>query len=332
MGALPTPLLILLFGASAAIVWRAGAPLASATAVLSRRFGLGEALGGMLLLAIATNLPEVAIVVSASLRGDVGLAVGNLIGGTAAQMMVLVALDRAVPRDTPPLATQAATRALAIECVLVIALLGLVVAAPALVPLGGAGPLTVPDLLVPAIWIAGLLWIGRLRPVAAGGGDAPPAAAAGKGAIATFAIAALATLAGGFGLEMVGDLLADRAGIHGVLFGATVLAAATSLPELATGWAAAKAGERELAVSDIVGGNAVLPVLLTASSLIAGTSAYAAVDRTSVALAALGLAMTAAYLAALVLRPRRRILGFGPDVLALVLIYAAGLAAIVRLG
>jgi cation:H+ antiporter len=329
MHAFSMPLLVLLFAASAALVWKAGSPLASTTASLSQRFGLGEALGGMLLLAIATNLPELAIVISASLRGDLGLAVGNLLGGTGAQMMVLVALDRAMPRGTPPLATQAATGALKGECLLVMLLLALAVAAPVLVPLGSFGPLTLPDLLVPALWLAALLWIGRLRPVSAGAGGAAPAPDAGKGTIATFTIAAVATLAGGFGLETIGDLLANRAGVNGVLFGATILAAATSLPELATGWPAAKAGERELAVSDIVGGNAVLPVLLTPASLIAGASAYAAIDRASIGFGALGVAMTAVYLVALVLRPRRRVAGFGPDVLVLTLVYAGGLAAII---
>ena len=150
--------------------------------------------------------------------------------------------------------------------------------------------------------------------------------------IATFVVAALATFAGGFGLETIGDQLADRAGMHGVVFGATILAAATSLPELATGWAAAKAGERELAVSDIVGGNAVLPVLLTIGSLIAGTSAYAVIDRPSLLLSALGIAMTVIYLTALFLRPQRRLAGFGPESWMLTAVYGAGLVGLAQFG
>lgn len=321
---LSTPLLFLAFAAAAAIVWKSGKPLAETTAILSRRYALGQALGGMLILAIVTDLPEVAVVISGALRGDPALAVGNLLGGTAAQMMVLVVLDRAQPQG-PSLAARAASPTLIVECLLVIALLALVIAGPALAALGAVGPLALPDLLAPAIWIGGLMWIGRLRPTHAGQSEKMKPGDHSRATLPIFAGAALATFAGGVGLEVFGDALAARFEIGGVVFGATVLAAATSLPELSTGWAAAKAGENELAVSDILGGNAVLPVLLTVASLCAGATTYAAIDATSLYLSAVGILITAIYAAALVLRPQRRVLGFGPECVLLLAIYATAL-------
>jgi len=49
--------LLLFFGGAAAIVWVAGVRLSDTTDVLSSRLGLGEALGGLIMLAIVTNLP-----------------------------------------------------------------------------------------------------------------------------------------------------------------------------------------------------------------------------------------------------------------------------------
>jgi hypothetical protein len=49
-------------------------------------------------------------------------------------------------------------------------------------------------------------------------------------------------------LETSGSSLADGAGINGVVFGATVLAAASALPEISTGIEAVRLGDHELAI------------------------------------------------------------------------------------
>ncbi len=98
MGSLSTPLLLVVFVAAAIATWIAGTALSKTTDVIDRRFNLGEALGGMILLAIAGTLPEIAITVSAAAKGNLGLAAGNLIGGIAVQTMVLVFCDAAASR------------------------------------------------------------------------------------------------------------------------------------------------------------------------------------------------------------------------------------------
>jgi cation:H+ antiporter len=91
--ALPLLVLLLIFLGGAVAVWIAGTYLSNTTDVLSARFGLGQALGGLILLSIATNLPEIAITASAALSHNVGIAVGNILGGIAIQTVVLVFLD-----------------------------------------------------------------------------------------------------------------------------------------------------------------------------------------------------------------------------------------------
>ena len=93
MESLPLWLLGLIFIAGAALVWVAGIQLSKSTDVLDDRLHLGSALGGLIMLAIATNLPEIAITVSAAISGNLGVAVGNILGGIALQTVVLVLLD-----------------------------------------------------------------------------------------------------------------------------------------------------------------------------------------------------------------------------------------------
>src|SRR5919198_2696983 len=86
-------LLALIFGAAAAAVWVAGGWLSRTTDVLANRLHLGQALAGSILLAFTTNLPEVAITFSAALAHDLGIAIGNILGGIAIQTVVLAVLD-----------------------------------------------------------------------------------------------------------------------------------------------------------------------------------------------------------------------------------------------
>jgi cation:H+ antiporter len=78
-------LLVVMFLAAGAAIWVAGIQLSDQTDVLTMRLGLGSALGGLILLAIATNLPEIAIVAAASVSGNIGVAVGNILGGIASR-------------------------------------------------------------------------------------------------------------------------------------------------------------------------------------------------------------------------------------------------------
>ena len=98
--------------------------LSDETDVLATRLHLGSALGGMILLAVATNLPEIAITASAAVSGEVGVAVGNILGGIAIQTVVLDAFGI---RRGRPLTYQSASLVLVLEGALVVAVLAVVV-------------------------------------------------------------------------------------------------------------------------------------------------------------------------------------------------------------
>src|SRR5665647_1679995 len=93
MSSWPLWLLAGVFIVGVIVIWAAGVQLSRTTDVLDARLHLGSAFGGLIVLAVATNLPEIAITVSAALSGNLDIAVGNILGGIALQTVVLVVLD-----------------------------------------------------------------------------------------------------------------------------------------------------------------------------------------------------------------------------------------------
>lgn len=79
--------------AAAAVVWLAGTKVSRYANTISERTGLGKAFVGLLLLGGVTSLPEVATVTTASLGGNAGLAVNNLLGSVAMNLVFLAYAD-----------------------------------------------------------------------------------------------------------------------------------------------------------------------------------------------------------------------------------------------
>ena len=138
-------------------------------------------------------------------------------------------------------------------------------------------------------------------------------------------ICAIITLVAGWALEETGTLLAEKFHMSGVLFGATFLALATALPEISTGIASAKMKDYQMAVSDIFGGNAFLPVLFIVASLISGEAILPALKPSDIYLTAIGIILTGIYMIGLIIRPKKQILNMGMDSAAILITYLVSL-------
>jgi cation:H+ antiporter len=340
------PLLSLVFLAAGAVVWVAGIYVSKTTDVLSSRFKLGEALGGAILLAIVTTLPEIAITASGAMRNQLDIATGNILGGIAIQTVVLVILDAFAIKKRTPLISHAAGLDLVVEAVFVIVMLTLVVMGHQLPDTLVWHGLTPDGLVIFGAWVVGLYLIGKARGDLPwqSSGDAPGGqprrtqlqkkqkakgeTASTTWAIIIFTIAAIATLVAGVVLQQTSETMAKQLGLSGVVFGATILAAITALPEISTGFAAVKLGDYKLAVSDIFGGNAFLPVIFIVATLVSGKAILPHATRADMYLTALGMLLTVVYIYGLIFRPRRQIARMGIDSLVVLVLYVLGIAGL----
>ena len=340
--------LVLFLGGAVVILW-SGTRLERVTDTIAVRTGMGGALAGLVLLALATSLPEVATTATAVLRGNVELAVTNLLGGTAFQVVVLVIADSAAQHG--PLTGRAPSFAVLIQGVALMAMLGLAVCGLAL----GEDIQLAPSVLGvsfgfnPVLLLLPLVYFAVIRLTQLGGGSPrwqtvgqadpdpvpasdPPAWREAVGRRLRFAFIVLAALVavGGWVAASSADVIADQTGFSSGFVGATLLAAATSLPEISTTVAAARDGNHELAVANVMGSNGFDVALLALVSLLAG-GAFA-VTEASVFLAGLAVVLTSVYLVGLLQRSDRAVGRLGLDSVTVAVLYLAGVGVLFGLG
>lgn len=347
MSGVATPLVVLVFAAGGVATWLAGVLLSKTTDALDLRLGLGEELGGLLLLAVAGSLPELAITVSAAAEGNLGLAAGNLIGGIAIQTMVLVLCDVAAGRERP-LTFLVGALTPVLEGMLVVLVVSGVLMGALLRPSTAIGGVVSPaSIAIVVVWLVGIYVINRVRreprwSVSMPGSRPgrrhrrqrhaeqphPLSQASTLRVAALFGAACSITLVAGVGLEVSGSALADRAGVNGVIFGATVLAAATALPEISSGIAAVRLGDNALAIGDVFGGNAFQVCLFLLADLVAGSPVLPTAGRLNSWLASLGVGLTAIYAIGIVARPQRCRARLGPDSILAIVVFGLGIAGL----
>jgi cation:H+ antiporter len=143
--------------------------------------------------------------------------------------------------------------------------------------------------------------------------------------VLVFAIAGIALFFAGSALARQADAIADQTGVGKVWIGATLLAAATSLPEIVTDLAAVRLGALDLAVGDLFGSSMANMFIFAVVDLMATDRPWQKRELPHHVLAA-SLAITLSALAAAftLLRPAWTLAGVSPFSVLLLAVYVAG--------
>lgn len=334
---------IVIFVASAGLVWWAGFRVSVYVNAISEITGVSKAFMGALLLGAITSLPEVGTTATATLEGNVDMAVNNLLGGVALQVAILAVADYFVK-------IQGVTAALTKSIVLLQGLLLIVILCVTIV---GA---LVPDwaifgvgFWVWIIFITGVLFfflihryqhakiflavempekkkmVEQLQQARPEGGYGNVSSSANK-LYASTAVLALLVLAGGYFCARSADIIAEKTQIGSSFMGIFFLAIATSLPELSTSISAMKMKQYELAFSDIFGTN-IFDIVLIIMIDIFYTEGLIMNQIKSFSLigAVVGIVITTIYLVGMVIKPRKQIFNLGIDSVAVIFVYLIGL-------
>lgn len=333
--------LIIVFLCSTLAIWVSGIKITKAIDTIIVHFNLGEAFGGMVFLAVVTNLPEIAITAVAAYHKQYDIAISNILGGIALQTVVLVLIDIFGVGRSAPLTQKGHSKILILEGVALIFILSIVIIAkqfPADLIYFRTTPF---EWLILIIWISTIYITSKMidpkKKLVAKNIEAalrmPKSKFKGNinSAIFLLIVGAIIILLAGWSLEASGEILSNRWGMSGVIYGATILALCTALPEISTGIASAKIRDYNMAVSDIFGGNAFLPVLFLMASIISGEAILPGLKPSDIYLTALGIILTGIYMVGMVIHSKKQVGRMGIDSFIVVIVYIIGIWGLLSL-
>lgn len=329
---------LLIFLAAAAVIWVAGSRLTRALDAIAEKTGLERVFVGMLLLGGITSLPEVANVTTASAIGNPSLAVNNLLGSAAINIVLLAVADALVGRRAvTSIVAQPSTMMMGALCMIILILIA------ALVTLGdfAMGPVGIGGLAIGIVSIA-FFWIaaghderspwsveGEGEPDKAEQPDAP------QGSLPSlwFRVACYGALlfAAGYTLSQIGDALAEQLGLTSAIVGFALIGAATSLPELVTVLVALRLNRPEMAFGQVLGTNFInLSLLPLADLIFAGEPVINTLGVSEVVSALLGAVLIGIFMVGLLEHRNRTIFKMGVDSAAVLGVFALGMLALTQ--
>ncbi len=214
--------------------------------------GLTPLVIGLTIVAFGTSSPELAVSVQSSWRGQGDLALGNVVGSNIFNVLFILGVSALI---TPLVVARQVVRQEAPVMILMSVLL-------LAVALDGAVGRLDATVLVALLLAYTVFLVARSRAEAATQGKSE-VSSQGAGGWDSHWTAQTALILIGLGLLVLGsDWLVNAAidfartlGVNELIIGLTIVAAGTSMPEVATSVMAAIRGHRDIAVGNVIGSN-----------------------------------------------------------------------------
>ncbi|MGE3962056.1 MAG: calcium/sodium antiporter [Dehalococcoidia bacterium] len=220
---------------------------------IAATLGISPLVIGLTIVAFGTSAPELAVSTSSALAGSADVAIGNVVGSNIFNVLFILGLSAAIA----PLTVARQILRLDVPLMIAVSLLLVVIALDGNIGLVDGAALT-----------AGILTYTGWAIVSS--------RRASKALVAEYAeefgeqettergiVVDVLLVAGGLGLLVLGSdwfvggatEFAEALGVSQLVIGLTLVAAGTSMPELATSVVASIRGERDIAVGNVIGSN-----------------------------------------------------------------------------
>ena len=229
--------------------------LTDGAAAIARKFGLSDLIVGLTIVAFGTSAPELTISIMSAVEGNTGMAIGNVVGSNIFNTLLIIGavalarpihIGKGIMINEIPLVILASVAILAMGC------------SPWL---DGTAPeiSRVNGILLLLFFI---IFMRYIFSQAQESNHEQSGQSAGAKPQPGMWLSAIMVVGGLAALIYGGDLFVDKAsaiarswGVSDAIIGLTIVAAGTSLPELATSLVAAVKGNSGIAVGNVIGSN-----------------------------------------------------------------------------
>ena len=296
---------------AAALILVAAVYMTKASDVIAAKTGMGRAFAGVLLLATATSLPEMGVGVSSvALLGAPDMAIGAAFGSNLFNLMIIGLLDilwrnRYILSDVGRTSVVIGTLGIAVISLGTIAIF--LHTTSKVFSTWYLSPVSIALLGVFGLAMYFIYRFDKANQTPDHGGEEDMYATHSMSVAAvTYIFTASVVVGSAVWLSFTGDELADLLGWDESYMGTQFLAAATSLPELATSIAAIRIAAPEMAITNLLGSNLFNMgfVLFVNDAVHTSGTIWVAASQVHILTATLSVLMTAVIVLAVVSRPR----------------------------
>ena len=211
---------------------------------LARKLGIPQLVIGLTIVAMGTSLPEAAVSISAALRGNAEITIGNIVGSNILNILIILGVTALIA--TLKVADSTVRYEIPFMIVVTFVLLWLGYTGGQVTRLEGI-----------ILWVLFLLYLRYLYMMAKKGKEEEREAEQFSTAkIIGLILAGVVMIVAGSNFAVEGaSNLAKALGISQRFIGLTIVALGTSLPELVTSVSAARKHNADIAIGNIVGSN-----------------------------------------------------------------------------
>jgi cation:H+ antiporter len=244
---------LLLFVIGTAFLIKGADLLVDGASSVARTLGVSDLVIGLTIVAFGTSLPELVVSVVAGIRGNTGIAIGNVVGSNTANILLILGVASAIR----PIRTSEATARKEIPFCLLAAVLVAILPNDQWIDGAAKNEIArIDGIILLLFFIIFLYYVFEVIRVGLPASETQEQSAPPVSRSAFYIVIGLAGLVIGGRWVVNGAVAAARTfGVGEDVIGLTLVAVGTSLPELATSAVAAYRKNSDIAVGNIVGSN-----------------------------------------------------------------------------